>query len=117
MQIRLRHAGSKTAAHVIENVAWCDPCDTRDGSRIIEFATENDELHALRVDDAGSFIWQGVAYDFATVTIDTIADAAPDLYAAACAFLEVVGTATDADLDRLTLQFTAAVSKARGGQC
>jgi hypothetical protein len=39
------------------------------------------------------------------------------LYAAACAFLNVVGDATDADLDRLTLQFTAAVSKARGEQC
>ena len=43
--------------------------------------------------------------------------AAPDLYAAACAFLDVVGDATAADLDRLTLQFTAAVSKARGEQC
>lgn len=42
--------------------------------------------------------------------------AAPDLYAAACAFLDVVGNATGADLDRLTLQFSAAVSKARGEQ-
>jgi len=42
--------------------------------------------------------------------------AAPDLYAAACAFLDVVGDATDADLDRLTLQFAAAVTKARGEQ-
>jgi hypothetical protein len=42
--------------------------------------------------------------------------AAPDLYAAACAFLDVVGDATAADLDRLTLQFAAAVSKARGEQ-
>jgi len=116
MQIRLRHAGSKTAAHVIDNVAWCDPCDPCDDSRIIQFATEDDELHALRVDDAGSFVWQGVAYDFATVTTDTITDAAPDLYAAACAFLNVVGDATAADLDRLTLQFAAAVSKARGEQ-
>ena len=117
MQIRLRHAGSKTAAHVIDSVVWCDPCDTRDGTRVMEFATEDDELHALRVNDAGSFVWQGVAYDFATVTTDTITDAAPDLYAAACAFLDVVGDATPADLDRLTLQFSAAVSKARGEQC